>query len=122
MEVAGPVLFAPPDHTKAMTEILRVIDHGAPIMAYLGDVLVGVLGLTRAEWWYNFDCFLTDRWFFTLPVLKFQGCGAALLAEAQLLATSSGLPVVINGHLRARGSGVFFTSPRVYLPQRKEPN
>lgn len=119
MQVSQPVLLAPVDPQYAIAEILRVVDHGAPIMAYVGDTLVGLLGLTKVDWWFNpAHSFLTDRWFFILPDLKFRGCATVLLAEAAAMAASSGLKVIINGHMRPRGNGVLFTSPRVYLPPK----
>lgn len=118
-EVSAAILHAPVDVEATIAEILYIIDHGAPIMAYLDGELVGLLGLRQVNWWYNpKHSFLTDRWFFVRPGHKFGGCATTLLAEAQAMANSSGLKVIINGHMRQRGNGIFFTSPRVYLPQK----
>lgn len=116
MTVAQPVLIGNVDEATALGEIMRVRDHGAPITAFLGEQIVGALGLIRAQFWYGGDYFLADRWYFVAPGFRSTSVGARLLAEGHAVATSSGLPVIIQGKIRPRNSGVFFTSPRVFLP------
>lgn len=118
LAVAGPVLIGRVDPAATIAEIMRIRDQGAPIMCFCDGYLVGLLGLTRAQWWYGPDTFMTDRWFFVLPDLKFKGAATRMLAEAAAVAASSGQTVIINGHMRPRGNNIYFTRPHVFTPPK----
>jgi GNAT superfamily N-acetyltransferase len=121
LKVAGPSLLAELNQNKAVAEILRVANEGTALMAYQDDKLVGVLGLMMVQWWYSDDSFITNRWFFAHPDLKFKGVGARLLAEAQAIGRAAGMPVIIIGHKRMRNNGVHFARVRTFDPNDPDP-
>jgi len=112
MVVAAPILLAPVDPNKTMAEIYRVVKEEAAFMAFVDGVLVGTLGVVYADWWYARDGFLTDRWCFVAPQFRHRGIFAALLEEADALASAAGVPFIFNGKARRKSKGAIFTSPR----------
>lgn len=113
--VAGPVLLAPVDPVKSITEIHRVVTEEAAFMAFRGEEFIGTIGIVMADWWYSQDGFLTDRWCFVLPEYRNRGVFDALIAEADLLAGASGVRFVFNGKAARRSPrtpNVIYTSPR----------
>lgn len=116
LATAGESLLGAVDEEKALTEIARVQRDGASLLAFVDGKLAGVMGLMKVEWWYGDDSFITNRWFFILPDLKFKGVGARLLAEARVISTEADLKLVIIGHKRARSNGIHFARVRTYHP------
>lgn len=112
--IATPVLHAPIDPADSMAGVLDCINNGAAIVARLNGHIIGSLGIIKPSWWYNHGHgFMTDRWFFTYPDFRHLGIAAAMLAEADAIGKSAGLPVIINGHQKRRGNGICFTHPLV---------
>lgn len=116
LATAGESLLGSVDEEKSIAEISRVQRDGASLLAFVDGKLAGVMGLMKVEWWYGDDSFITNRWFFILPDLKFKGVGARLLAEAKIISTQADLPLVIIGHKRARSNGIHFARVRAYNP------
>lgn len=118
--VAQPVLHAQIDANDSMAGVLNVLKDGFAITARINNEIVGSLGIIRASFWYNHAAhFMTDRWFFTYSAFRAGGehaglrVGQIMLAEAHAIAAQAGLPMIINGHQKPRGTGVTFTRPRV---------
>lgn len=116
LAMASSSLLGEPDANKALEEIRRIQRDGASLLAFVDGKLAGAMGLMKVEWWYGHDSFLTNRWFFILPDLKFKGVGARLLAEAKAIADQADLRLIIIGHKRARSNGIHFANVRAYDP------
>lgn len=97
---------------KAINEICRVAKEEAALMVFAGNILVGTMGLIKADLWYGDGGMLVNRWFFVLPGVKHMGVGALLQIEAQALAAVADLPLVIYREPRRRGNGVLYATPR----------
>lgn len=98
--VAGPTLPGPIDGPASATEVWRVTTAEAGIMAIRGDMLVGVIGVTKQGFWWNPKIsFLANRFFFTLP-----GSGAArpLLKEATAIAVANEIELHIYDERKGR--------------------
>jgi GNAT superfamily N-acetyltransferase len=125
--VAHPAVRAraPIDPIKSVREIKRVVDTQWAVIAEINGELVGSLGLIKVDWWYANAEFLTERWLFTYPALWHRGVGPALLGYAGAVGTATGLKVIINGHVRMRGTrsdrcGIWFSKPVLIAPGADE--
>jgi GNAT superfamily N-acetyltransferase len=110
--VAPPVLHCPIAGEKAFGEIARVVaerDYGFAYMAFEEGALVGTLGAIFVSWWYGEDSFFTDRWFFTLPGRRW--AGPRLLAEADAIARTVGVPLIVNLKQRRTIAATTFVKP-----------
>jgi GNAT superfamily N-acetyltransferase len=119
--VSQPILFAPIDPLKSVTEVGRLVkDPGAGfvLMAIEDGMLVGVLGVMTADWWYAHSTFLTDRFFFVVDDWKNKGTGKALEDEALGVARELNVNLIINGKMRRKGD-VIYTLPRTHPPTKE---
>ena len=109
---AAPVLHCPINKEKSFAEILRVVgdpDYGFAYLALEDDRLVGTFGAIFVPWWYGDDHFFADRWFFTLPSHRW--AGPRLLAEADAIARTVGVPLIVNLKQRRTTAAVTFVQP-----------
>lgn len=103
------MLHAPIDPDDSIRGVLDVCRNGAAIVARLNSHIIGSLGVVKAAWWYNTAVFfMSDRWLFVYPEFHHLGVGARLIAEADIVAKSASLPLIINGHQKRRGNGISF--------------
>jgi len=98
---------------KSLNEVARVARSGAALMVFVGDHLVGTMGLIAPDWWYGDERFLTDRWHFVLPEYDGTEASQALVQEAERVAKEAGLDFFHQGRARERRPGVFLMWPRV---------
>lgn len=115
LTVAGPVLRCEVDIVKSLMEVLRVVQQEAALMLFLGDELVGTMGIMKVTWWYGAGEFMTDRWHFALPDQD----GGALLDEAVEIAHAAGLEFIHQGKIRER-NGIYHMRPGLYRTQRED--
>lgn len=115
--VAEPAMRAPVDPETSLLEIIRVAKHEAAIMVMHNGVMVGTMGLIRAEWWYAKNAsFLTDRWHFVLPSFMNTPTSDRLLQEAKDIAAAAGIEFIHQGKIRPAKNGVPRLTPRAYQP------
>jgi GNAT superfamily N-acetyltransferase len=115
--VAAPVLMAPINPVKSISEIWRLVNepgYGFVLMAIEDEILVGTLGVLSTDWWYGDIRFLTDRFFFVVDHLKNKGIGKALEDEAAAVAKDLNANLIINGKMRRKGASSFVTLPRTH--------
>lgn len=106
MVVSKPQARAPIDHMDSATEIWRVVNEEAALMAIRDGIMVGTIGLMAPKWWYNKKAsFMTDRWYAILPQYRHTQVENMLLTEAQKTAQAAGLELIINGKSRERKLG-----------------
>jgi hypothetical protein len=111
------VVLAPVDAENSMMEVVKLAtdpDYGFILVAEGGGVIIGVLGLVKARWWYNHSAeFLIDRFFFCTEETRNSGVGRALKTEAEKIAMDLRCPVIINGKLKKTGPMSYHTLPDV---------
>lgn len=97
--VAGPHLPGAIDAKKSIHEVWRVVNHEVAFMAMNDDLLVGTLGIIRADYWWGDAGFLANRWFFSVPN---SGAGKPLLDHGETFAKQIGLELHIIDESRGR--------------------
>jgi hypothetical protein len=118
--VAGPMLPGPIDPKKSATEVWRVVNEECAIMAMDGDLLVGSLGIIRADYWWGNQKFLANRWYHALPG---RGIGRMLLNEGERFAKEVGLELhiideakerllILNRHPARKSVNPFLVQPK----------
>jgi hypothetical protein len=112
--VAVPAMRCPVDPVKSLHEIIRVAQYEAAIMAIQNGMLVGTMGLMKANWWYGDGSFLTDRWHFCLPQFWHGAVNDALINEAKQIAGAANLEFIHQGKIRPARNGMTMMMPRVY--------
>jgi hypothetical protein len=97
--VAGPMLPGAIDPKKSSTEVWRIVNQECAIVAMDGALLVGTLGIIKADYWWGNKKFLANRWFHALPA---RGIGAMLLHEGERFAKEVGLELHIIDEAKGR--------------------
>lgn len=113
LTVAKPALRCEVNFLKSLEEVARVVRSEIALMVFVGDVLVGTMGIIRPTWWYGDAQFFTDRWHFVLPEYDGTPAAESLMQAAEAIARTVGIDFYHQGRSRERRPGVFFMWPRV---------
>lgn len=103
-----------PDFEKSLKGIVEVAKYGAALMLIYNGILVGTLGLMRAEWWYGRVPYMADRWHCTLASFDSTPASAALMEEAVAIAREADVEFIHYGKIRPARNGVARMMPRAY--------
>lgn len=107
------VARAPVNPAKVMQQLVQAVsqpDAYTILMAIDDGDLVGALCLSKTEFWYSDDEFLSDLFLFVLPQHRGGEAMPALIAAAEQIGSAADLQVIltINNPRRLRGSRAKF--------------
>lgn len=112
--VAQAAMRCPVNAFKSLEEIIRVAKYEAALMLIRDGIMVGTMGIVRAEWWYGDGAFLTDRWHFVLPSFENTPTASRLMDEAKAIAALAEIEFIHQGKIRPPKDGVTLMTPRAY--------
>lgn len=110
----------PVDPVKSLQEIIRITREGASIMAIRDGMLIGTMGVMKAEWWFGNGEFLTDRWNAVLEQHHHDGTQELLINEVKAIADDAGLKFIHQGKIRDMKDGTALKFPRMYTPIERD--